>query len=455
MKRQIMHLVGTAWWQMLFVSSLAYLIKKLYSQQNILQENNFKQTKKQKQTRMIIIKHFLPLAALFSIVDGSEYVHQSISSCSSQQAVPVPESTVSNATMISEPHKYFPTQIRRIVDAADAISPDAIDLPDKHSYPVIDISPWLNPSTSSVDEEDRQHVVNKVLKEAKTSGSFNIIGHGIEDTLFDRLYSSAESFFLMSLEQKMQYSSGNNLAGYVPYRNESVASINKLGSSKEQTDLRETFSMSYPPNVDGNVRGPQDFHDAMAEYIEQLQSVQVALKQIFTAALSSAKGIDLPITYLNDVEEGATGLLRAARYPSTPGFEDATKLLPHSDFGTITIIASSEEGLEEIREGRWYKVPMGKGELHVNVGQIYSMWSNGLFQHSIHRVSKEAKEDRISFPYFTSQGKRSSVNDIDVGVSPVCSDDEVIKFPRVSTLGHFRKYIGAFTGGKDDLWDEP
>jgi hypothetical protein len=181
---------------------------------------------------MIIIKNFLPLAALFSIVDGSDYVHQSISSCSSHQAVTMPESAVSNTTMISEPHKFFPTQIRRIVDAADAISPDAIDLPDKHSYPVIDISTWLNPSTWSVDEEDRQHVVNLVLHEAKTSGGFNIIGHGIEDTLFDRLYSSAKSFFSMSLEQKMQYSSGNNLAGYVPYRNESLATINKFGKLK-------------------------------------------------------------------------------------------------------------------------------------------------------------------------------------------------------------------------------
>jgi len=367
--------------------------------------------------------------------------------------MPAPEPAVDNATMISEPHKYFPTQIRRIVDAADAINPDAIDLPHNHSYPVIDISPWLNPSTSSV--EDRQHVVNQVLYEAITSGSFNIIGHGIENTLFDRLYSSAENFFSMSLEQKMQYSSGNNLAGYVPNRNESVASVNKSGNSKEQKDLRETFSISYPPNFHGNVRGPQDFHDAMAQYIEQLQSVQIALKQMFSSALSLAKGIDLPITYLSDVEEGATGLLRASRYPSTPGFEDATKLLPHSDVGTITIIASSEEGLEEIRDGRWYKVPLRKGELHVNVGQVYSMWSNGLFQHSIHRVSKKAKEDRISFPYFTSQGKRSSVIGTDVGVSPVCSDDEVIKFPRISTLGHLKKYIGAFTGGKGDLWDEP
>ena len=133
------------------------------------------------------------------------------------------------------------------------------------------------------------------------------------------------------------------------------------------------------------------------------------MKQIITAALSSAKGVTLSANHLKDVEQDATGLLRASRYPYTPGFEDATKLLPHSDFGTITILASAEEGLlEEIRVGRWYKVPMSSNELHVSVGEVYVMWSNGLFKNNIHRVSKEAKKDRISFPYFTSQGKRTS-----------------------------------------------
>ncbi|KAK1742174.1 hypothetical protein QTG54_006739 [Skeletonema marinoi] len=287
---------------------------------------------------MIIIKNLLPITALCAIVvDGSaEYVHQPISLCSSQEGMEA--SSEESATMISEPHKHFPRQIKHIVDVADAISPDAIGLPDDQSYPVIDISPWLNPSISS--DKEKEDVVKQVLEEATTSGSFNIIGHGIDDALFDRLYTAARSFFSMSLEQKMGYSSGNNLAGFVAYRNESVASIHKSGSPKEQKDHRETFSMSSPTNNDGNVEGPHEFHNAISEYIEQLQSVEKATKQIFTAALSSAKGIDLPTTYLKDVEEDATGLLRASSYPSTPGFEDATKLLPHSDLGTITIVAS-------------------------------------------------------------------------------------------------------------------
>ncbi len=402
----------------------------------------------------MIIKNFIPLtASLCAIaVDASEHDHYSIpSSCSFQDGTLV--SGEKNATMITEPHKYFPAQIKRRVAAADAISAAAIDLPVNHSYPVIDISPWLDPSMSS--EEDREHVVQQVLSEATTSGSFNIIGHSIDDALFGRLDASARNFFSMSLEQKMGYASGNNLAGYVANRNESVAAVHNSGSSSEQKDLREIFSMSSTPDNGANVQGPPDLQVTMSRYLEHLLHVEKAVKQIFTAALNTAKGIDLPPTYLKDLEGDETGVLRVASYPNTPGFDDATKLLPHSDFGTITMISSSEKGLDEIRDGRWYRVPIRKGEIHVNVGETYTMWSNGLFNNNIHRVSKEAKKDRISFSYFTSQGRRTSSEDnTHFAVSPICSDDEEPRFPRVSTIGHLRSYISAFTGGKEDLWDD-
>ena len=390
-----------------------------------------------------------------SIVDGwsDNYPHlPTSSSCSSE-----PQHAVSNTnttTMISEPHKYFPAQVQRIVGAANAINPDAIELPKNYSYPVINISSWINPSTSS--EEERLHVVKQVLKEASSNGSFNIVGHSIEDTLFKRLHSSSKSFFSMSLEQKLEYSTGSNYIGYVASRKESAASVHKTDNPKEQKDLRELFSMSYPPNFDGNIQGPPNFQDAMAEYMEQLHSVEQALNQIFTAALSTAKGVDLPITYLQDVEKDSTAWFRVSRYTNTPGFEDATKLLAHNDVGTFTIISSTEEeGLEEIRDGRWYKVPMKEGQLHVNIGEVYTMWSNNLFKSNVHRVSKQAKDGRTSFTLFPSRYNKvdNSEGVGSTGINPVCSEGEVAIFPRISTIEHSTHYMRTVMG-KDNLYSK-
>lgn len=109
----------------------------------------------------------------------------------------------------------------------------------------------------------------------------------------------------------------------------------------------------------------------------------------------------------------------------------------------MTVLYGKDKGLEEIRDGKWVEVPIKQGQLHVTIGEVYAMWSNGLFVNNIHRVSKVAKDDRVSFAYFFSQGKHSGK-----GIDPVCASDEVARFPRVSTASHLEEYIQALTGSK-------
>jgi len=52
--------------------------------------------------------------------------------------------------------------------------------------------------------------------------------------------------------------------------------------------------MLYPPSSEGNFTGPSGFQDAMVEFTDHLLTVEVVLKQIFTAALSSAKALNYP-----------------------------------------------------------------------------------------------------------------------------------------------------------------
>jgi isopenicillin N synthase-like dioxygenase len=84
-----------------------------------------------------------------------------------------------------------------------------------------------------------------------------------------------------------------------------------------------------------------------------------------------------------------------------------------------------------------------KGELHVNVGEMYAMWSNGLFKNNIHRVSSEAAMDRTSFGYFTSQGTLTS----NAGTILLYAHiGEESKFPRASTKSHVMHYMNKLTG---------
>lgn len=348
--------------------------------------------------------------------------------------------------IVSEPHKYFVNQIHQAVDKANAISLDAVPYDDQ--YPTIDISPWIDPSTST--DEERQDVVNQVLEQAIGAGSFNIVGHGVTVESLDRLDTSTSEFFAQSSDYKRQFSTADAKAGYKATQEEKYgATVYKTNDPREREgDLREIYGVVCPRDFPGNVEGPEYFQSALDEYIDKLQPVEHALSQIFSAALSLAKGVHLPLTYFHDVDEGSTGLLRAHRYPAMPSeYGSATKLLPHSDFGTLTILYGSEKGLEEIRDGRWIEVPTNKekGELHVTIGEVYTMWSNELFAHNIHRVSKRAVDDRISFAYFLKQGNSGTAA---ASIEPVCAKNELPKFPRSSAAMHLEKFISYMMKGE-------
>ena len=181
---------------------------------------------------------------------------------------------------------------------------------------------------------------------------------------------------------------------------------------QEQKDLQEIFNLVYPPDFPENIKGPAYLQKDLNEYVEQLQPVEVTLTAIF--ALSLARGLDLPLLYLYDAdgESSASGWLRARHYPEMPRKYDGEQWLwTHSDFSMLNILYSSEDGLEEIRDGQWVQVPINKEnvKLHIRVGEVYHIWTNALFTNNIHRVSSKAAKDCVSFDYFFSQAQTCGV----------------------------------------------
>ena len=66
---------------------------------------------------------------------------------------------------------------------------------------------------------------------------------------------------------------------------------------------------------------------------------------------------------------------------------------PHQDSGFLTLLQTFDfEGLEIQLEGEWYKVPVRKNTLVVNLGENFTEMSNGRFKATIHRVMDIGKE---------------------------------------------------------------
>jgi isopenicillin N synthase-like dioxygenase len=153
--------------------------------------------------------------------------------------------------------------------------------------------------------------------------------------------------------------------------------------------------------------------------------------------------VSIPSDLLETAKGGARGLFKATFYPSLGDeYRDAVKLAAHSDWGTITILRAPERGLEEIRDGRWVKVPVTSGEeLHVVVGDMIAIWTNLAFVNNVHRVN-DFEGERASYAYFCG-GQRETAGG-QRGIAPVCGPDEAPRFGAVSFIDHTDKLLHMY-----------
>lgn len=325
-------------------------------------------------------------------------------------------------------------------------------------YPVVDISSWMAPASNDPHLLlERARVVDQVTEQVTTAGSFNIKGHGLSQQLLEELENSARAFFEQPVDVKKKFINplGDKKIGYSAIQSESSENVYKRdGKPEERMDLREVYSTIYPPTCKMNqaVLHPQKQKELMDQYLEHMTRIDECLHVILTAVIKKLKpGVDIPDDHLQQAKGGATGLLRVSRYPKMTDskYDKANKIKAHSDWGPLTILYSQESGLEEIRDGEWTKVPIGKGELHVNIGDPICVWSNLAFQNNIHRVSPDAAADRISFAYFAASGEIPN-KDLP-GIEPVCEADEEAVFPgNLSAYQYVHRFVEAYFNQKQE-----
>ncbi|KAG5596440.1 hypothetical protein H5410_037672 [Solanum commersonii] len=70
----------------------------------------------------------------------------------------------------------------------------------------------------------------------------------------------------------------------------------------------------------------------------------------------------------------------------------------HADASIITTLLQDKEveGLQVLKDGKWYGVPTIPHALLINVGDQLEIMSNGIFKSPIHRVAANSEQERIS-----------------------------------------------------------
>ena len=102
--------------------------------------------------------------------------------------------------------------------------------------------------------------------------------------------------------------------------------------------------------------------------------------------------------------EKADTYARFSYYPECPRPELVFGLKPHSDGSVLTVLMVDDTvgGLQILRDGVWFDVPIVPHTLLINIGDQTEIMSNGIFKSPVHRVVTNAEKERLSLALFYS-----------------------------------------------------
>ncbi|EFN50719.1 hypothetical protein CHLNCDRAFT_10090, partial [Chlorella variabilis] len=258
-------------------------------------------------------------------------------------------------------------------------------------------------------------VAAEIARAASSWGFFQLVNHGSDVAVLQRMTRAMHSFFDLPLETKLQAKrTEGNAMGYAH---------DEL--TKQSLDLKEVFDCGRVPHpelpddhpdnrtIEGHNQWPPgqpEFRAAVMAYFAEVERCSFRLLEAF------CEGLGMEQTALHHLFQGQhTGFLRLNYYPEQhplaqqaqqqqrAGDEELLGVHHHTaDAGFLTVLVQDDvPGLQvQAADGRWQLVQPIPGALTINVGDQCQVLSNDRFKAPLHRVLASRGRRRYSAPFF-------------------------------------------------------
>ncbi|KAL4595925.1 hypothetical protein ACB092_12G127300 [Castanea dentata] len=303
--------------------------------------------------------------------------------------------------------------------------------PETAKVPVVDFSGLRHGSAQ------RSLVIQNIKNACHRMGFFQIINHGISQSLMDGALSSAFGFFNLPTPEKMKLMS-NDVHKPVRYATSIKDGIDNIQFwrvfLKHYAHPLDDWIHSWPAN-------PPYYREKMGNYCSEVRKLGLELMGAI------AESLGLGSAYSSDKMNEGMQVMAVNCYPPCPNPNVALGLPPHSDYSCLTIVLQSSPGLEimDMEEGKWGIVPKLHGALQVHVGDHLEVLSNGLYKSVVHRAILNCERTRISIASLMSLGL-----DEKMGTAEELVDEQHPKRYTESSFGDFLNFLSAndIGGGK-------
>ncbi|XP_024397864.1 protein DMR6-LIKE OXYGENASE 1 [Physcomitrium patens] len=256
--------------------------------------------------------------------------------------------------------------------------------------PIVDLS-LLN----SDDPAVRNALVADIAEACEKFGFFQVMNHGVEESLIRRCEAEAHTMFELPLEVKERV-----------HRPPQTSFGYGANTWVNQTVMHwaESFHMQLYPK--SNIRefssklfaesDPTKFSSTVEEYMAKIETLARQLLELLTEGL----GLE-PTLFNHYVEQERMMSMRFNLYPPCPQPDLAIGLRAHTDPHLLTILHQDEiAGLQVHIDDQWITVKPRPNCFVVNVGDLFQVLSNTKYKSVLHRAAVNGTSKRLSLACF-------------------------------------------------------
>lgn len=277
------------------------------------------------------------------------------------------------------------------------------------TVPVVDVSALVAPDAS---DADKQAVADAMDAAFRQVGFMYISGHGVDAGLYAEVRALARAFFLQDAAVKERIAIDRQT---VPVRGYQRVGDNITGGHADWHEAVD-FYRDLPAHhrlrsaaVPDPMHAPNQWPDRPARFAPVLQAYVDRMLQLGVRIMEGvARALRLPPGYFAGFYDESYWVMRAIYYPAMERLAglrqpDDFGCGVHTDYGCLTFINCDDvRGALQVqnRQGRWVDADPIPGAFIVNVGDMLSKWTGGLYRSTPHRVRSVPGSDRVSIPFF-------------------------------------------------------
>ncbi|XP_034541066.1 2-oxoglutarate-dependent dioxygenase htyE-like [Notolabrus celidotus] len=254
---------------------------------------------------------------------------------------------------------------------------------------------WINMSIPEVDfsayglkEKDvskkKLKLLSWAIKKAFTKVGFVLLTNtGITQEEICRVMEISRIFFLQPEKEKVAFKRGNFSHnpnhGWVSLETERL-------NPRRPGDLKEAFNVLLHPDIRWpSVESDQEesFEEIHTSFFRRCKELSLRVLRVMAYCLNLDPEVFLaPHRNMGEADTNAT-TLRSLYYPpvkSEEAKEGQLRCGEHSDYGSITLLFQSSEGLEVLsRTGEYMAAPCIPGGVLVNIADLMQRWTGDKF----------------------------------------------------------------------------